>query len=227
MTPAGTTLVLIAKECIPGRVKTRLHPPFTLEEAASIASACLLDTLAAVAQLPARRRILYFDGAAVPPEADGWEVIAQPSGGMNAVGLDERIAAIFDRCEGPTILIGMDTPQVSRELLAPVFEPWPSGVDAWFGPAHDGGFWALGLGEPRGEVVRGELIRGDLIRGVPMSRGDTGSIQRQRLLDAGLVVRDLPELVDIDTVDELFTVADALPGSRLAQAVRSIRVGVR
>jgi glycosyltransferase A (GT-A) superfamily protein (DUF2064 family) len=217
MTPAGTTLVLIAKECIPGRVKTRLHPPFTLEEAATIASACLLDTLAAVAQLPARRRILYFDGAAVPPEADGWEVIAQPSGSINAVGLDERIAAIFDLCEGPTVLIGMDTPQVSRELLAPVFEPWPPGVDAWFGPAHDGGFWALALGEPRG----------DLIHGVPMSRSDTGSIQRQRLLDAGLVVRDLPELVDIDTADELFTVADALPASRLAQAVRSIRVGVR
>ncbi|HWU59682.1 MAG TPA: glycosyltransferase, partial [Microbacteriaceae bacterium] len=62
MTAAATTLVLIAKECVPGRVKTRLHPPFTLEEAATIASACLLDTLAAVAQLPAGRRILYFDG---------------------------------------------------------------------------------------------------------------------------------------------------------------------
>jgi glycosyltransferase A (GT-A) superfamily protein (DUF2064 family) len=214
---AATTLVLIAKECIPGRVKTRLHPPFTLGQAATIASACLLDTLAAVAELPARRRILYFDGAAVLAEADGWEVIAQPTGSMNRVGLDERIASIFDLCEGPTALIGMDTPQVSRELLAPVFEPWPSGVDAWFGPAHDGGFWALALGEPRG----------DLIHGVPMSRSDTGSIQRQRLLEAGLVVRDLPELVDIDTADEVFTVADALPASRLAQAVRSIRIGVR
>jgi glycosyltransferase A (GT-A) superfamily protein (DUF2064 family) len=224
---AATTLVLIAKECIPGRVKTRLHPPFTLGQAATIASACLLDTLAAVAELPARRRILYFDGAAVPAEADGWEVIAQPTGSMNRVGLDERIASIFDLCEGPTALIGMDTPQVSRELLAPVFEPWPSGVDAWFGPAHDGGFWALALGEPRGDLICGGPIRGDLIRGVPMSRSDTGSIQRQRLLDAGLVVRDLPELVDIDTADELFTVADALPASRLAQAVRSIRIGVR
>lgn len=217
---AGTTLVVIAKECIPGRVKTRLHPPFTLEEAATIASASLLDTLAAVAELPACQRILYFDGAAVPPEADGWDVIAQPSG-----RLDERIAAIFDLCEGPTVLIGMDTPQVSQELLAPVFAPWPSGVDAWFGPAFDGGFWALGLAEPRGDLIRGDLIRGDLIRGVPMSRLDTGSIQRQRMLEAGLVVRDLPELVDIDTADDLFTVADALPASRLAQAVRGIRIG--
>jgi glycosyltransferase A (GT-A) superfamily protein (DUF2064 family) len=57
-----------------------------------------------------------------------------------------------------------------------------------------------------------------------MSRSDTGSIQRQRMLEAGLVVRDLPELVDIDTVDDLFTVTDALPASRLAQAVRSIRI---
>ena len=40
-----TTLIVIAKECVPGRVKTRLHPPFSLEQAAEIASACLADTL--------------------------------------------------------------------------------------------------------------------------------------------------------------------------------------
>jgi glycosyltransferase A (GT-A) superfamily protein (DUF2064 family) len=209
-----TTLVVIAKECVPGRVKTRLHPPFSLEQAATIANASLLDTLAAAAELPAARRILYFDGTVVPPEAAGWDVIAQPAG-----SLDERIASIFDLCDGQTLLIGMDTPQVTPQMLAPVFEPWPRGVDAWFGPANDGGFWALALAAPRAAV-----IRGDVIRGVPMSRSDTGSIQRQRMLEAGLVVRDLPELVDIDTVDDLFTVTDALPASRLAQAVRSIRI---
>lgn len=213
-----TTLVVIAKECVPGRVKTRLHPPFSLEEAATIAEASLLDTLESGAELPAARRILYFDGAAVPPEAAGWDVVAQSAG-----SLDERIASIFDLCHGPTVLIGMDTPQVTPQVLAPIFEPWPPGLDAWFGPANDGGFWALALAEPRAGLIRTGL-RGDLIRGVPMSRSDTGSIQRQRMLDAGLAVRDLPELVDIDTVGELFTVADALPASRLAEAVRSIRV---
>jgi glycosyltransferase A (GT-A) superfamily protein (DUF2064 family) len=204
-----TTLVLIAKECIPGKVKTRLHPPFTLDEAAAIARASLLDTIAATANLPASRRILYFDGALVPHEAAGWEVIPQVHG-----TLDERIAAVFDLCDGPTLLLGMDTPQVNGGMLAQVFERWPRGVDAWIGPAIDGGFWALALANPKGELVRG----------VPMSRRDTGSIQRQRLRCAGLRVRELPALVDIDTVDDLVTVADALPDSLLARTVRDIRV---
>ena len=41
-----TTLVVVAKEAVPGRVKTRLHPPYSLEQAATLAQACLLDTQA-------------------------------------------------------------------------------------------------------------------------------------------------------------------------------------
>ena len=40
-----TTLLVIAKEPVPGRVKTRLTPPFTPEEAAALAEAALADTL--------------------------------------------------------------------------------------------------------------------------------------------------------------------------------------
>ena len=44
-----TTLLVIAKEPRPGRVKTRLTPPFTPREAAALAEAALVDTLRAVA----------------------------------------------------------------------------------------------------------------------------------------------------------------------------------
>jgi glycosyltransferase A (GT-A) superfamily protein (DUF2064 family) len=187
-----TTLILIAKETIPGRVKTRLHPPLSLAQAAELAAASIADTLAAIAPLPATRRVLLFDGDNAPVGTEAYEVIPQVSG-----GLDERLAAIFDECDGPTILIGMDTPQVRASDLAPAFAEWPSDVDAFFGPASDGGFWALGMAEPRG----------DLIRGVPMSRDDTGRIQLQRLVDAGLSVGMLPELRDVDTISDARAVA--------------------
>ena len=45
-------VVVIAKEPIPGRVKTRLTPPFTPQQAAALAEAALADTLAAVAAAP-------------------------------------------------------------------------------------------------------------------------------------------------------------------------------
>ena len=34
-----TTVVVICKEAVPGKVKTRLHPPLTLEQAAEVAAA--------------------------------------------------------------------------------------------------------------------------------------------------------------------------------------------
>lgn len=203
-----TTLIVLAKECIPGRVKTRLHPAFSFEGAALIAAASLGDTLTAVGSLPASRRILCFDGTNPPAGSEEYEILPQVSG-----GLDARIASAFDACSGPTVLIGMDTPQISADHLEPVFGRWPEDVGAWFGPSRDGGFWALALADPRG----------DLIRGVPMSRSDTGRIQRRRLVDAGLRLADLAELVDIDTADDLDDVIATIPASSTASVTRFIR----
>jgi glycosyltransferase A (GT-A) superfamily protein (DUF2064 family) len=202
-----TTLIVLAKECIPGRVKTRLHPEFSYEEAARIASASIADTLAAVECLPASRRILCFDGGNPPPGTGEYEIVPQVSG-----DLDERIATVLDRCSGPTVLIGMDTPQISAEHLRPVFDPWPDGVDAWLGAATDGGFWALALAEPSGVLVRG----------VPMSRTDTGILQRTRLVDAGFSVADLAPLTDVDSAADLHDVVGMIPGSSTADVTRAI-----
>jgi glycosyltransferase A (GT-A) superfamily protein (DUF2064 family) len=203
-----TTLIVLAKECLPGKVKTRLHPPLSLEEAARLAAASLDDTLGAVAGLAATRRILAFDGQAAPAAASGYEVVAQVDG-----GLDARIGAIFDVCTEPAVLIGMDTPQVQTEDLAPIFESWPDDVDAWFGPAADGGFWALALRHPDG----------DLIRGVPMSRDDTGQLQLERLRAAGLRVRMLPTLTDVDHIHDAYAVAHLVPDGGFAATLASFR----
>ncbi|TFC48273.1 DUF2064 domain-containing protein [Cryobacterium sp. TMT1-21] len=202
-----TTIVVIAKECLPGRVKTRLHPPLSLEQAAVLAAASLDDTLAALATLPATRRILAFDGVIPPAAAAGYEILPQSQG-----TLDVRLAAVFDACEGPTVLVGMDTPQLTSSLLEPVFTDWTDDVDAWFGFANDGGFWTLALNDPSG----------DLIRGVPMSRGDTGALQLTRLTDAGLRVSLLPTLTDVDTIDDARSVAEIAPTGRFAAALNAM-----
>jgi glycosyltransferase A (GT-A) superfamily protein (DUF2064 family) len=200
-----TTVVVIAKETIPGKVKTRLHPPLSLEQAADVAAAAVQDTLDVARRLPATRRVLLFDGNRRPVGSEDFDVIPQIGG-----DLDARLGALFDEVDGKTVLIGMDTPQVTTDSLAPVFTEWTDDVDAWFGPANDGGFWALGLARPTG----------DLLRGVPMSRDDTGAHQLRRLADASLTVRMLPELVDVDTIDDARLVAAAAPGSRFASALR-------
>ncbi|MEU6243406.1 DUF2064 domain-containing protein [Streptomyces sp. NPDC047024] len=192
-----TTLLVIAKEPRPGRVKTRLTPPFPPTQAAALAEAALADTLRAVAATPAERRLLVLDGSAGPWLPDGFEVVPQCAG-----GLDERLADAFARCAGPALLIGMDTPQVTPELLTVDF----ADCDAWFGPAEDGGFWALGLARPEPA----------LLRGVPMSVPETGAVQRERLTAAGLRVRDLPRLRDVDTAADARAVAALVPHGAFA-----------
>jgi glycosyltransferase A (GT-A) superfamily protein (DUF2064 family) len=192
-----TTLLVIAKEPVPGRVKTRLTPPFTPRQAARLAEAALVDTLHAVAAAPATRRVLVLDGTPGPWLPPGFEVLPQCAG-----GLDERLADAFAHCAGPALLIGMDTPQVTPELLAVDF----AGCDAYVGPAEDGGFWALGLARPDPA----------LLRGVPMSTPVTGAVQRERLLAAGLRVRELPRLRDVDTADDARAVAALAPYGRFA-----------
>ncbi|WP_198359618.1 TIGR04282 family arsenosugar biosynthesis glycosyltransferase, partial [Streptomyces fildesensis] len=148
-----------------------------------------------------------LDGAPGPWLPPGFDVVPQVSG-----GLDERLAAAFAGCTGPTLLVGMDTPQLTPALLEPALRPdaW-LGCDAWFGPAQDGGFWAVGLAEPDPS----------LFPGVPMSTDRTGEIQRARLTDAGLRVRDLPVLRDVDTAADAAEVAARAPGSRFAAALRA------
>ena len=201
----ATTLLVIAKQPVPGRVKTRLVPPCTHEQAAALAEAALADTLRTVLMAPAARRVLVLDGEPGPWLPPGFDIVPQCGG-----PLDQRLAAAFAAVRGPALLIGMDTPQVTPDLLA---VDWRA-ADAVFGPAADGGFWALGLREPDPA----------LLRGVPMSTSATGAIQRARLVAAGLRVAELPQLRDVDTAADALAVAREAPQTRFAARAGELAV---
>jgi rSAM/selenodomain-associated transferase 1 len=212
-------VVVIAKAPVPGRVKTRLTPPYTPHEAARLAEAALTDTLQAAARAPFARHVLALAGASAAlrgprpagsPRA-GWLPPGFEVTGQRGDGLDERIAAALDEAYAqlavPVVLIGMDTPQVTPGLLESVARPLARGeADAVFGPARDGGFWLLGLRRPDP----------GLILGVPMSQTHTGRGQLSRLLRASLRVRLAPELIDVDTAADAHEVAREAPDSRFA-----------
>ena len=195
-TSADTVLVL-AKQPLPGRAKTRLHAAFTPTETATLAEAALSDTLTAVRASRTRRRVLVFDGDPTGWD-DGLEVVQQRAG-----DLAQRLAAAFRDVGvgGPSdrvLLVGMDTPQVTPELLE---SAWGS-ADAVLGLSDDGGFWAIGL---RG--VDPELV----FAGIEMSTTRTGAAQLCRLIDLGLAVALLPPLRDVDVPADAESVADRWP----------------
>jgi rSAM/selenodomain-associated transferase 1 len=198
-------LLVIAKAPIAGRSKTRLCPPCTPEQAAALAEAALVDTLAAVAETPCAGRTLVLEGPRGDWLPDGFEVVPQ-----RGRGLGERLAAAFSHRDEPTLLIGMDTPQVGPELLGEALERLERpGADAVLGPAEDGGYWAIGMRAPQPAAFDD----------VPMSSPRTGACQRERLRRLGLTVRDLPTLRDVDDIDDARNVAAERPLGGFARAL--------
>jgi hypothetical protein len=201
-------LVVIAKQPLPGRAKTRLTPPLHPDQAAALAGAALRDTLDVVARTPAARRVLVFEGDAGDWRPDGFELIAQ-----RGQGLGERLAAAFADVGIDALLVGMDTPQLTPELLIDGARALTApGVDAVLGPAQDGGYWCIGLTAPAP----------DAFAGVPMSCATTLAAQRERLAGLGLRVREQPTLRDVDTLADARAVAGAAPHTRFARVLAAI-----
>lgn len=202
-----TSLILLAKEPRPGRTKTRLCPPCSPDQAASVATAALADTLDAVRSVDDARPVLVLEGERPDFVPGDVEVVPQREGSHA-----ERIAGAFSDVGGPALLIGMDTPQVTPPLLAEGIAALARPDDAVFGAAADGGWWALGLPAPRPELVLG----------IPTSTDSTGARQRARLHEAGYRVHELPVLRDVDTWDDAVEVAGLVRDGRFGRAVGEI-----
>lgn len=212
VTANEVALIVIAKAPVPGRVKTRLCPPFTHDEAAALASAALRDTLDTVLATPARRRILALAGRLPDRDTRGFDVVAQ-----RGAGLDERLTAAFEDSGGPAVLVGMDTPQVTPDLLAgaagQLVEPE---TDAVLGRATDGGWWVIGLRHPDPRVFRG----------IATSVPTTGAAQLERLQQLELRTRLVETLTDVDDAVSAAEVARSAPTTRFARALARLSTGV-
>src|SRR5690606_17991513 len=138
-------LLVLAKAPRPGRVKTRLCPPCTPEQAAAVALAALHDTLDAVDEVPASlvaRRTLVLDGdPGTTVDSTWWPRRGWRLHWQRGVSLGERIGHAFADtvlAGRPSVLIGMDTPQATGALLSQCVAGLAR-ADAVLGPAADGG----------------------------------------------------------------------------------------
>ncbi|HWD52402.1 MAG TPA: DUF2064 domain-containing protein [Acidimicrobiales bacterium] len=226
MNGSAWAILVVAKAPVAGEAKTRLGPWFTPTEAAGLAAAALLDTLAAVRHTGVDTRVLALSGDLARAER-GTEIRSMLADftvlRQKGRGFAERlIAAHADAAAiaaAPVLQIGMDTPQVTPGLLtraaAQLTEP---GIDAVLGAAVDGGWWALGLSDPGTATV---------LKRVAMSRGDTGANTLTALRGTGRRVFELPTLSDVDTPDDVWAVAmDMPPGTYFRNAAERHRTAV-
>lgn len=215
---SAARILVVAKAPVVGRVKTRLAVHVGAAAAADVAASALLDTIASCAAAfgtDACTLALAGDlsdavrGDEVRDALDGWTVGAQ-----RGLSFAERLAnAHADLPDGPPVVqVGMDTPQATPEDLRAVAARL-GGHHAVLGPAEDGGWWALGLRDPRDAL---------LLRDVPMSTPTTYDDTRAALAGAGLSVGVARTLRDVDDADDARAVAGIAADGEFARAWRRV-----
>lgn len=189
-------LALFAREPVPGRVKTRLTPPFTAEDAAELYTAMLLDIASQHAgEAGDWDRALWY----TPPEAESWFRAALPPGytlePQRGADLGARMNALFNHSaqQGYTrvVLRGTDSPTLPPERVPQAFERLET-HDAVFCPDLDGGYNLVGLRKPEPALFEIEL--------------GVGTVLEQTLSRASsmrLSVALLPEHHDVDTAEDV------------------------
>jgi uncharacterized protein len=191
----------------PERVRACLYPPCTTEQAVDLAAAALSDTLVTVATTPAVRHTIVLSGQYRAPA--GWCTVAQRGNGRG-----ERLANAFADTALPgvaSLLIGMDTPQVTSTMLTGIIALLAN-ADGVLGPAFGGGWWALALRDPCHATV---------LRQIAMSTPDTTKWTIAALRSRGVRLRAAPTLRDVRSAVDAVTVAGACQPGSFTKAVAS------
>ncbi|MBV8862647.1 MAG: DUF2064 domain-containing protein [Mycobacterium sp.] len=220
MSALPVTLLVVAKAPEPGRAKTRLAATVGDRLAADIAAAALLDTLDAAAAAPMAARVVALAGdldaaagvAEIRRRLESFTVIGQRGDNFGDRLANAHADAGTVSRGHPVLQIGMDTPQVTDELLTSCARRLLQ-AQALLGLACDGGWWVLGLQRP---------AMAECLRSVPMSQADTGELTLKMLTNNGIDVATVEILTDFDVVEDIVPVRDACaPTSRFARVTHA------
>jgi rSAM/selenodomain-associated transferase 1 len=186
-------LVVMAKAPRLGRVKTRLAKGIGLVGAARFYRRTSLDVLRRLGRDPRWRTLLALAPDRSVHERGVWPENF-PRIGQGPGDLGRRMGRLMrDLPPGPVVIVGSDIPGIVRGHVAEAFRALGSS-DAVFGPAHDGGYWLVGL-KRRPRVAE---IFGNVRWSGEHALADTlANVKR-----AGLTVATLCTLGDVDTVED-------------------------
>lgn len=222
-------LAVFARSPVLGKVKTRLSPPLTAEQALALHRALVEDTLDHLNRIerPGIERLLLLSEPLQDPSAlnvpSGWTTTVQASG-----GLGERLASLFymgfRRGVTRLVVLGSDSPTVPPEVVHEAFDDLEQ-RQVVLGPAEDGGYYLLGCREWIPELFQGidwgtpevfeqtmgiikarKISVSTLIRWYDIDRGEDLEKLRQEI---AYMKRSAPELVPIRVAAALPDLADA------------------
>ncbi len=188
-------LVVVAKRPVPGQTKTRLCPPLTPSQAASLYECFLRDTLEIVRHVPEAQPVIgylpedaagYFRGLAPDME------LALQRGDSLGERLDHLLTAALASGADKAIVMDSDSPTLPARYIRRAFAELET-TDVVLGPTRDGGYYLIGVKQPQPR----------LLRHVHMSTPHVLAETLELAKSEGLSVALLPGWYDVDTIGDL------------------------
>ena len=206
------TLVVVAKQPIPGQTKTRLCPPLTPIQAADLYECFLLDTLDTMRKVQGVQRVIGY----LPEDAEDYfsqlapdmELVCQQGDSLGE-RLDNLISAALAGGSPRAVVMDSDSPTLPAAYVSLAFERL-NGADVVLGPTMDGGYYLIGM----------KLSQPNLLRQVKMSTAHVLADTLELAKASGVAVSLLPAWYDVDTLADLQQLEGEVSGMTANGATR-------
>ncbi len=198
----STALVIFAKAPIPGQVKTRLCPPLTPDEAATLHGSFVLDTLertkvaAAKLKLPIDRYLACAPSVThvffkIMEERQGVKLIDQVGDDLGT-RMNQAFQTVFAHGYRQVVLMGTDVPTLPLDHFKQALTSLEN-QDLVLGPAIDGGYYLIGL----------KRMAAELFADIPWSTDQVLRLTQEKAARIGLKTSLIHPWRDIDTLTDL------------------------
>ena len=206
--PLNTALIIFAKAPIPGQVKTRLCPPLTPDEAATLHGSFILDTLERTKAAVTRLKLPFDRYLACAPsstlvffkimeERQTVKLLDQEGEDLGA-RMHRACETLFKGGYQRVLIIGTDVPSLPLDYYKQALMLLEK-HDLVLGPALDGGYYLIGLSKPAPL----------LFENMPWSTDQVLALTREKANSLGLTIGLLPEWRDVDRIDDLLALIEA------------------
>jgi rSAM/selenodomain-associated transferase 1 len=204
----AAALVVFAKAPIPGQVKTRLCPPLTPDEAATLHGSFVLDTLertkaaATKLKVPVDRYLACAPSSShvffkIMEERQGVKLLDQAGEDLGA-RMSHAFDMLFTRGYARVLIVGTDVPSLPLDHYGQALTLLETNTLV-LGPALDGGYYLIGL----------TRAAPALFSEIPWSTDRVLAVTQERARSLGLTTALLPPWRDIDTIDDLHALIEA------------------
>ncbi len=201
-------LVIFAKAPIPGEVKTRLCPPLTPDEAATLHGSFVLDmlerskTAVAKLKLPLDRYLACAPSSTlvffkIMEERQGVTLIDQVGDDLGA-RMQQAFETMFSRGYTRVLIVGTDVPSLPLDHYQQALALLETN-DLVLGPALDGGYYLIGL----------KRMVPDLFVGIPWSTERVLGLTQENAMKLGLKTALISPWRDVDTIDDLHALIES------------------